>query len=197
MVTGLLATLSVLGAFCGAERAKLLFNSLPLRFCWCGAAVLLVAGLVEFPRLLQKPGLFMIHAGCLLVLAGSMWGSETGHQLQKRFLGVQKIPSGYMVISEGNSENHVVAEDFKQKLIELPFSIKLKDFRIEYYKTDEELVPRLYIKTQEGRNLQLVAKAGEAISLGMGSGKVKVVHTFRNFKIGIVDAEKVVMDEPT
>ncbi len=195
VVIGLLAALSVLGAFCGAQKEKLIFNSIPLGVYWYGLAVLLVAGFVEFPRLLHKPGLFMIHAGCLLVLGGSMWGSETGHQLQKRFLDAQKIPSGYMVIYEGNSEKHIVAEDFKQKLGELPFSIKLKDFRLEYYETDEELVPRLYIKTQEGRNLQLVAKAGEAISLGPGSGKVKVVRTFRNFKIGIEDGEKVVKDE--
>jgi hypothetical protein len=196
VVIGLLAVLSVLGAFCGAEKAKLFFNSIPLGVYWYGLAVLLVAGFVEFPRLLRKPGLFMIHAGCLLVLGGSMWGSETGHQLQKRFLGIRKIPSGYMVIYEGNSEKHIVAEDFKQKLSELPFSIKLKDFRLEYYERSEESVPRLYIKTHEGRNLQLVAKVGEAISLGPGSGRLKVVRTFRNFKIWIEDGEKVVKDEP-
>lgn len=195
MVIGLLAALSVLGAFCGAQKAKLIFNSVPLGIFWYGLAVLLVAGFVEFPRLLHKPGLLMIHTGCLLVLGGSMWGSEAGHRLQERFLGIQKIPSGYMVISEGNSENHVVAEDFKQKLIELPFSIKLKDFRIEYYKTDEELISRLYIKTQEGHDLQLVARAGEVISLGGGNGKLKVVRTFRNFKIRIEDGENVAMDE--
>ena len=194
-VIGLLTALSVLGAFCGAQKAKLIFNSVPLGIYWYGLAVLLVAGLVEFPRLLHKPRLFMIHAGCLLVLGGSMWGSEAGHRLQERFLGIRKIPSGYMVISEGNSEKHIVAEDFKQKLGELPFSIQLKDFRLEYYETDEEFVPRLYIKTQEGRDLQLVTKAGEAISLGQESGKLKVVRTFRNFKIGIEDGERVVMDE--
>jgi hypothetical protein len=191
VVIGLLAALSVLGAFCGAQKAKLIFNSVPLGIYWYGLAVLLVASLVEFPRLLHKPRLFMIHAGCLLVLGGSMWGSEAGHRLQERFLGIRKIPSGYMVISEGNSENHIVAEDFKQKLGELPFSIKLKDFRLEYYQTDEELVPRLYIKTQEGQDLQLVVKAGEEISLGQGRGRLKVVRTFRNFKIGIEDGERV------
>ena len=195
VVIGLLTALSVLGAFYGAQKAKLLFNSIPLVVYWYGLAVLLAAGLVEFPRLLHKPGLFMAHTGCLLVLCGGMWGSQAGHKLQERFLGIRKIPSGYMVISEGDSENEIVAEDFRQRLGELSFSIKLKDFRLEYYETDEELVPRLYIKTQEGRDLQLVAKAGEAISLGEGSGKLKVVRTFRNFKIGLKDGERVVMDE--
>ena len=191
----LLTALSVLGAFCGAQKAKLIFNSIPLGVYWYGLAVLLVAGFIEFPRLLHKPRLFMIHTGCLLVLGGSMWGSEAGHRLQERFLGIRKIPSGYMVIYEGHSEKHVVAEDFKQKLGELPFSIRLKDFRLEYYETDEESVPQLYIKTQEGQDLRLVAKAGEEISLGRGRGKLKVVRTFRNFKILIENGEKIVTDE--
>jgi cytochrome c biogenesis protein ResB len=195
VVIGLLTALSVLGAFCGAQRAKLFFNSIPLGVYWYVLAVLLAAGLVEFPWLLHKPGLFMIHAGCLLVLCGGMWGSQAGHKLQGRFSGIRKIPSGYMVIYEGDSEKHIVAEDFEQTLGELPFSIKLKDFRLEYYQRDEELVPRLYIETEEGRNLQLVAKAGETISLGGGGGKLKVVRTFRNFKIGIEDGEKVATDE--
>ena len=195
VVIGLLAVLSVLGAFCGAQKAKLIFNSIPLGIYWYGLAVLLVAGFVEFPRLLHKPGLFMIHAGCLLVLGGSMWGSEAGHRLAERLFGIRKIPSGYMVIYERDLEKHVVAEDFKQQLGELPFSIKLKDFRLEYYQRDEESVPRLCIKTQEGQDLQLIAKAGEEISLGEGRGKLRVVRTFRNFKIGIKDGERVVMEE--
>ena len=195
VVIGLLAVLSVLGAFCGAQKAKLIFNSIPLVVYWYGLAVLLVAGLVEFPRLLHKPGLFMIHTGCLLVLAGGMWGSEARHRLQERFLGIRKIPSGYMLISEEDSEKHVVAEDFKQKLGELPFSIKLNDFRLEFYEADEDSVPRLYIQTKEGQYLQLVAKAGEEVSLDQGRGKLKVVRTFRNFKILIENGKKIVTDE--
>lgn len=194
VVIGLLAVLSVLGAFCGAQKAKLLFNSIPLGVYWYGLAVLLVVGFVEFPRLLHKPRLFMIHAGCLLVLAGSMWSSEAGHRLASRFLGIDKIPSGYMVIYEGHSEYNIVAKDLKH-LGQLPFSIKLNDFRLEYYQTDEDPVPQLYIKTQEGQNLQLVTKAGEEISLGRGRGKLKVVRTFRNFKILIENGGKIVTDE--
>ena len=195
MAIGLLAVMSVLGAFLGAQKAKLLFNSIPLGIYWYGLALLLVAGFVGFGRLVRKPGLLMIHTGCLFVLAGSMWGSEAGHQLAGRLFGIRKIPSGYMLISEGNSEKEVTAEDFRHKLGELPFSIKLKDFRVEYYQTDEDSVPRLYIRTQEKRDLQLVAKVGEEISLGRDSGKLKVVRTFRNFKIRIEGEEKIVTDQ--
>jgi len=78
----------------------------------------------------------MIHAGCLLILAGGMYGSQAGHQLQRRFFGTQKVYSGYMIIFEGSSTKYIVTEDFTQKLCELPFSIKLKDFRLEYYPKD-------------------------------------------------------------
>ena len=195
LAIGLLTILSVYGAFCGAQKAKLFFNSIPLGVYWYGLAILLVAGFVEFPRLLHKPGLFMIHAGCLLVLAGSMWGSQTGHRLGERFLGVRKIPNGYMLISEGNTEKCVTKEDFRQKLGELPFGIKLKDFRIEFYKADKNSVPRLYIQTKEGRYLQLVAKAGEEVSLGQGKGKLKVLRTFRNFKIQTENGHRIITDE--
>ncbi len=178
----------------GAEKAKFFFNSIPLAFYWYGLAVLLLAGLVEFPRLLRKPGLFMIHSGCLVVLGGSMWASEAGHRLSNRFFGTQKIPNGYMRIYEGHSENNIVAEDLKQ-LGQLPFSVKLNDFRIEYYEADKEPVPQLNIETEDGQQFQLDAEAGEGISLGPGRGRLKVVRTFKNFKIRVEDGKRIVMDE--
>jgi len=192
---GLLIVLSITGAFYGAQKAKLIFNSIPLAFYWYGLAVLFLAGLVEFPRLLRKPGLFMIHTGCLLAIAGSMWGSQAGHRLINRLFGTQKIPGGYMLITEGTAEKYVTTEDFSRRLGELPFSIKLKDFRLEYYQTDEDSVPQLYIQTQDGQHLQLAARAGEEISLGQGKGRLKVVRTFRNFKIRVENDKKIVTDE--
>ena len=137
----------------------------------------------------------MIHAGCLLVLAGGMWGSQAGHRFGERFLGVRKIPKGYMLISEGNTENHVTKEDLKQQLGELPFSIKLNDFRLEFYEADEDSAPQLYIQIKEGRHLQLVARAGEEVSLGRGEGKLKVLRTFGNFKIQTENGKRIVTDE--
>jgi len=195
LAIGLLIALSIAGAFCGAQKAKLLFNSIPLVVYWCGLAALLAAGFIEFPRLLHKPGLFMIHAGCLLILAGSMWGSQAGHRLSEKLFGIRKIPNGYMLISEGNSENHVTTENLNQQLGKLPFSIKLKKFRLEYYQTDGNSAPQLYIQTQDGQPLELAAKPGEEISLGKIGSKLKVVKTFRNFKLRLEDGKKIVTDE--
>ena len=195
LAIGLLIALSIAGAFCGAQEAKLLFNSTPLKIYWYLLAILFVAGFTEFPRLLRKPSLLLIHTGCLLVLTGGMLGSDAGHRLAKRFLGIDKIPNGYMVIHEENSENRIVAEDLKQILGQLPFSIKLKDFRIEYYETDKESIPRLNINTQDGQHLQLVAKAGEEISLGQDKNKIKIIGTFENFKIRTENGKKIVTDD--
>ena len=192
---GLLMALSAAGAFLGAEGAKQFFNSIPLKVYWYILSLLFVIGFVEFPRLIRQPSSLLVHAGCLFVLIGGMLGSNTGHQLAKRFLGKDKIPSCYMVIYKGQSENRVVTEDFKYILGRLPFSIKLNDFRLAYYEPDKESVPQLNIETQDGRRLQIAAKTGEEISLGQGQGKLKVIRTFANFKIRIENGEKTATDE--
>lgn len=192
---GLLTILAVLGSFRGAENAKLFFNSIPLAVYWIGLAVLLIAGFIAFPRLLHKPGPLMIHAGCLLVVAGGMWGSQAGHKFAGLLFGTQKIPNGYMIISEGDSTSHVTTRDFDRHLGELPFSVKLKDFRVEYYEPDRQFVPRLNIKTHDGREFQYPVKVGEEISLGPENGKLKIVRIFKNFKIRIENGKKIVVDE--
>ena len=68
-----LIALSIYGAFIGAERAQQFFNQPPLVVYWMALAVLLVIGIAAFRRLLRVPGLLLIHAGCVLILAGGMW----------------------------------------------------------------------------------------------------------------------------
>jgi len=191
---GILIVLSITGAFWGADGAKQFFNSVPLAIYWCIFAVLLLGGFAIFPRLVRRPSLFFVHTGCLLVLIGAMSGSHTGHRLAKRFFGTDKIPKGYMIIYEGQSENNVVAEDGEKVLGQLPFSIRLNDFRIEYYE-DKKSVPKLNIETLDGRHLQITAKAGEEIALGDDKGKLRVVRIFTNFKIHIEDGKKTAIDE--
>lgn len=195
LAIGLLIVLSIAGAFYGTEKAKLLFNSIPLEIYWFSFAILLAAGFIGFPRLVRKPGLFMVHAGCLLILAGGFWGSQTGHLIGERVLGIRKIPSSYMLIREGETENSVMSEDFGQQIGKLPFSIELKDFRLEYYQTDEDSAPQLHIQTQDMQHFKLAAREGEEISLGQGKGKLAIVRTFRNFKIRVEDDKRIVTDE--
>ena len=132
---GLLLVLSIIGAFMGYERARVLFNSIPLVVFWVLLLGLLAVGLIYFKRLIRSAGLLGIHLGSLLILLGAMIGSDGGHSVATKFFGSKKIPHGYMTIYEGQASNSVT--DSKDREIgKLPFSVGLKDFRIEYYEVD-------------------------------------------------------------
>ena len=107
----ILIALSIYGAFIGAERAQQFFNQPPLVVYWTALAVLLIIGLAAFRRLLRVPGLLLIHAGCVLILLGGMWGSQAGHNLQKRLFGIDKVRTGRMQIYEDHTSNMVATEE--------------------------------------------------------------------------------------
>jgi hypothetical protein len=130
----LLIFLSVYGAFLGPYQAKNFFNSPALSAYWLALIALLTAAFVIF-RLIRLRGLLLIHVGCILILAGALWGSVTGLKVRNQLFGTNKIQAGQMVIFEGEAENRIRLEDSDQTK-ELPFHIKLKDFRIEYYKPE-------------------------------------------------------------
>jgi len=119
----LLIFLSAYGAFLGAERTRNLVNSLPLSVYWLAFVLILIAGLVVFRRLVRVPALSLIHFGCVLILAGAMWGSDAGHKLQKKLFDIDKIPAGQMRIYEGHSDNRVILENREQVFL---FSVKLE-----------------------------------------------------------------------
>lgn len=143
----LLTALSVFAAFSGNDKARQFFNSIPLIIYWFFLALLFLSSFLVYDRLLRQPPSLLIHAGCLFILIGAMFGSNAGHQFAKWFFHIDKIPSGFMIIDEGQSENRVVAKD-KHILGQLPFNIKLNDFRIEYYEagyaTQMPRMPRDY-----------------------------------------------------
>lgn len=141
VLTGLLIVLSIAGAFINVERAEAMFNSWPVVVFWAAFVLLLMAGLLTFKRLVRTPGRLAMHLGTLLILAGAMWGSSHAHNLAERLSGVKKVRSGYMRIFEGKSTNHVYADQTfrnEQTVTLLPFSIFLKDFRLEYYEAKEK-----------------------------------------------------------
>jgi cytochrome c biogenesis protein ResB len=135
----LLILLSIYGAFLGSEQAKNFFNSPVLVVYWFALGLMLIAGIVIFRRLL------LIHLGCVLVLLGAMLGSDAGHALQQKLLGMNKIHKGLMLIYQGEESNEVAAEEDGQ-LRKLPFSIKLKGFRVNYYEPEGGAV-RNYISS--------------------------------------------------
>lgn len=133
-MVGLLIVLSVAGAFCGADKAKIIFNSIPLALYWYFLSLLIITGILNY-SFLQNHALFLSYFGFLLILLGGMWSSEPGHRIYNRLFGNEKFVKSYMLIPEGKSENYVTAEDFISQSGQLPFSVKLNDFHIEYDKT--------------------------------------------------------------
>jgi cytochrome c biogenesis protein ResB len=138
----LLVILSVCGAFLGSYRAKTFFNSPVLSAYWLALTALLTAAIIVF-RPIRLSGLFLMHSGCILVLVGALWGSGTGLKVGNRLFGTDKIQTGQMVIFEGDAENRIRLEGSDRfgrltagQTKELPFHIKLKDFRIEFYKPE-------------------------------------------------------------
>lgn len=185
-----LIILSIYGAFIGAERAQQFFNKPPLVVYWIALAILLIVGIAAFRRLFRVPGLLLIHAGCVLILVGGLWGSQGGHNLQKKLFGIDKIRSGRMAIYENSSENHVTLSGTREQK-ELPFSLKLNDFRIEYYQP-----AYLQIETADGNIQRVTAELGQQIDLGPEYGKAEIVRMFENFKMSIEDGKRIAFDDP-
>ena len=174
-----LMTLSVRGAFVGSERAGVLFNSALLVIFWVLFLGLFVVGLVVFRGLVRKPGLLMIHLGCVCVLLGAMWSSEKGHFLQKKLLGIDKIPQGYLAIQEGTLNNHVEAEGTGEPLGDLPFYIYLDDFWMEYYWRPGTL----HVRDSQGQSWEIPAEVGRTLELPEPMRRLRVLRTLTNLKV--------------
>lgn len=184
----LLFFLSIYGAFLGSQRAKNFFNNVPLRIYWVAFVLLLAIGIALFKRLLRVPALLLIHTGCILILTGAIWGSEAGHKINKRLFGIDKIPTGRMKIYEGHSSNRVFLEDNNER--ELPFSITLKDFRLEHYKPEY-----LYIQSRQGDYWKCPVEIDTEFFLGPEFGSIQVIRVFENFRITIDGENKTIIDD--
>lgn len=185
----LLIALSIYGAFIGAERAQGFFNSIPLAVYWLAFASLLVAAIATFSRLISVRGLFLIHLGCVLVLLGGIWGSRAGIKIQDTLFGTDTIHSGQMIIYEGAAQKAVAIEDDSEK--ELPFAVKLVDFRLQYYQPGN-----LLIQTRDGVGFKVPAQPGAAYSLGDDLGSVEIIRQFENFKLIREQDGLVAIDDP-
>jgi hypothetical protein len=138
VVFALLALHSIIGAFLGADRAGRMFTSVAMWGFWIFFAVLVLAGLVTFPRLLRSPALLLAHLGFVLVMGGAFWASQTGNRLEAALTGRPKLLKGYMGLNEGETSSQVMADaKLTKKAGSLPFSIHLDKFTTEYYPVDK------------------------------------------------------------
>jgi ResB-like family len=191
-----LILLSIYGAFIGAEFAKGFFNSIPLSVYWLAFAVLLISAIALFRRLLCFRGLFLIHLGCIIILAGGIIGSQAGFKVQDKWFKTDTIRTGQMIINKGTTERAVEMEDGVIKM--LPFAIKLVDFRIEHYQPGQ-----LIIRTQNGEGFKIPAREGQKYVLDTGStsspqadlGSVEIVRRFENFKLTREGGKRIAIED--
>ena len=184
----LLIVFSIYGAFIGAESAKGIFNSIPLSVYWLAFAALLISAIAQFRRLLCFRGFFLIHLGCIIVLAGGIIGSQAGFKIQDKLSGTDTIRTGQMIINKGTTERAVELDNGVIKM--LPFAIKLIDFKIEYYQPGQ-----LIIRTQKGEGFKIPAQEGQKYVLGDDLGSVEIVRRFENFKMMLEGDKKVAIED--
>jgi len=181
--------LSVAGAFLGAARSKVLFNSAPLAVFWFLLAVLLVVGVLAFRRLRRSPGLLAMHVGSVLVLGGAMWGSDAGHEAAAR-LGYTKVPAGRMVLVRDVPDDSILSPDGSEIVGTLPFSLMLKDFHV---KRD---AGTLQAVCEGGGRMTVPAETGRETTLGNPAVTVRIVRVFENLRVLGASADRQVVDVP-
>lgn len=132
-----LAAVSIVCAFLGAEEARRIFNSVPLTAFWIISAVLLLGSAVLSRNILFRPASLAMHLGSGVIIIGATLGSDLGHELAAKYLGIDRIPHDYVRIFEGERSDQVI--DGQNNVIgQLPFSIALDRFEIDYYPLKED-----------------------------------------------------------
>ena len=182
---GALIVLSIIGAFLGAERAGVMFNSIPLALFWLALAALLITGVIVSPSLLRRGGVLAMHVGVLAILAGGMWGSQAGHNLRARIKKPGKVRKGFMALSPGQRTNGIRAADGRTVLGRLPFEIKLEEFRVERYQPEDP--PQLWrqvVHPGVGHDRELIKwEIGAPADVPMAGAKMRVLQFYPSARI--------------
>jgi len=194
---GVLIVLSAIGALCGAEKAKELFNSWPLVAFWFVCLLVLASGFAAFRRLITAPAGIMMHLGAILIIAGAMWGSQGAHELRKWALGDPKVQSGIMPIPQHEAEKTIYSNHTHDPIADLPFSLYLKDFSIDYYPPKEKewflivVAPAMDAQGQMApRDERIAWKEGEEIQVPMTGVHLKVLRYFAHARPTFTEGAK-------
>ncbi|MBN2512933.1 MAG: cytochrome c biogenesis protein ResB [Sedimentisphaerales bacterium] len=183
--------LSIFGAFLGAENARSFFNSVPLAAWWVGFTILLVMSIAAFRALHKQSMLFLMHAGCVLILLGGLWGSRAVQTMTASILGKAWIEPCYLKLYPGRQSSTAYRAIDGQPL-DLGFSVALNDFQIHYY---DNPANALLIQSDLGQ-WQIPPVKGAEYLLSEQAGKVRVLDTFTNLKIRMENGKPVASEGP-
>ena len=183
--------LSVYGACLGAERAAIFFNSPAMLVFWSLLILVLIAGMVVFSGLRRSPFLFLMHAGCLLVLAAGGWNCRAARDAKKHIFHRTAISKALLKIYPQQTGD-VVYSVGDNEFYQLPFSIRLDDFSVYYYD-----LPYLLIKsTQSIEQWQIPLEVGKEHKLSDSFGSVCVNAVYKNMKINIEAGQTSAYEDP-
>ena len=169
--------------------AKQIFNSQPFVIYYVVLMVFLLFSLVFTIGKIKNIGIVLSHAAVILIIGSSMAASEKGHEVIGRLFGVEKIPTGEIVIYKGQTEDKVWVTPDKQK--PLPFAIRLVNLRIEFYHPGV-----LHIRNLEGKYWQMPAEPNTTQYLDPNTGMVQVLNVFKNFKVKTENDKTSAYDSP-
>ena len=209
---GAFTVFSIYGAFIGAERAQVFFNSIPMVAFWCVLLVTLVVGFFVYVSLRKRSTLMLIHLGCILVLAGGMIGSEKGHvasefsiKLSARFMAWLRpsqddnseqsskhrmFTKGSITLGRGQSSDRMALET-ETDTAQLPFSIRLKEAYIEYYDK-----PTIAFYLSEEESYSILIEVGKVFVLPGDKGTVQIDAVYKNFKMTREEGQMKPYDSP-
>ena len=177
----LLILFSITGAFLGADRAGLFFNSPPLAVFWILLTALFAAGFVFWKSLRRRPFLLLCHAGCVAVLLGGLGGSSAAHRLLAAAGGEARLTQGVMMLRQGQADRQVY-RGHQHEPFELPFIVHLAETDVSYY--DE---PSIGIYARNGKLIGVVpAIVGDTVQISDPDGStvnVTVTQRFENLRL--------------
>jgi hypothetical protein len=163
VANALLVLMCIAGAFAGARRASMLFNSGPMAVYFVSLVVLLAASLAA-ARLRRDWALTVMHLGLAVVLLGGMWGSHKAHELREAWLDDDRIHSGVMQLFLDRPADEVFDTRTGRFKSHLPFEMRLDDFRIDYY--GQAGPPGLYLQVGEDKPSPVEWAQGQPSSVG-------------------------------
>jgi hypothetical protein len=193
-----IAGISVYGAFAGPYRTKLLFNSPSFVLLWLVLVIILLISLFLLGNPFRRPGLSLMLIAVICIIIGAMSGSAGGGRMMKNYFGIDKIYRGITQIYKGQTQNEILSanpEDSGNPQMNLtgrlPFSIRLKDFRVEFFEPGI-----LYIKTPQKESWQMDATEGAKKDLGPAAGVIKILKVFKNLQLSMEKGKTVAYDLP-
>lgn len=175
----LLVILSIAGAFLGAQKASVFFNSPPLAVVWIALAGLFIAAFILWKSLLLRPYLLLCHLGFVAVLLGGLWGSAAAHALRAAAGLPAKVTKGTIVLGQGQTGSQIILDN-QTGVFELPFDIHLAETGVTHY--DE---PAIAVYDVRGRFLGTIpAEVGDPYTVpGDSPAQIQVTQRYENLRL--------------